>query len=63
MNETDKQGWGWPGSAKKAHYFKAGESTSICGKWWYVGFRSDDMHDHPDNCAACMRKREKQANK
>jgi hypothetical protein len=29
------EGWGWPGLAKKAHYFVASES--LCRKWLFTG--------------------------
>lgn len=51
------KGWGFPGLAKKAHYFEDDNSTSLCGKWWYMGTRHDDDHDHKMNCTTCMRKR------
>jgi hypothetical protein len=51
-------GWGWPGLAKKAHYFVKGRS--LCGKWLFTGdsegkeleFRGDD------DCAACFKKQQ-----
>ncbi|HHL0958982.1 TPA: hypothetical protein ACQVH3_003732 [Serratia marcescens] len=51
------QGWGFPALAKKAHYFADGSSTSLCGKWLFTGVLFDEHHDHPENCAVCMRKR------
>ncbi len=50
------QGWGIPGRAKKAHYFKEGESISICGRWMYTGEREEDFDQSPDDCAQCTRK-------
>jgi len=54
-----KQGWGFPINSRKAHYFKEHEIISICGKMMYSGERFDDKHDSPDNCAACMKRRNK----
>ena len=54
-------GWGFPGSSRKAHYFPADDPTmSLCRKWgFYMGERYDDKHDHSENCAECVRKRER----
>ena len=59
-----RQGWGFPGNAKKAHYFIIEEgysmADSLCGRWgFFGGSLFDEHHDHPLNCKACMRKREK----
>lgn len=51
------QGWGFPGDARKAHYFLKGEIQSICGKWWFSGERFDEQHDHRQNCVQCIRER------
>lgn len=53
-----KRGWGSPLLSKKSHYFND-DLISLCGKWMYTGELEDDKHDHPDNCAACMKKRTK----
>jgi hypothetical protein len=47
-------GWGWPGLAKKAHYFE--DDYALCGKWLFTGATVDSNHDSPDNCATCRRK-------
>ena len=59
-HEIESKGWGFPGLSKKAHYFNAGDSISLCGEWMFSGIRFDEMHEHPDNCKMCMKKREKQ---
>lgn len=56
---TYPQGWAWPGSSKKAHYFMQGDVRSLCMGWIYTGRREDTDHDSPDNCAACKKKRAK----
>ena len=53
----EKKGWGWPMNSKKAHYFVS--IRSLCMRWMYSGKLTDDIHDSPDNCKACMKKREK----
>lgn len=55
---NEKQGWGLPGNANKAHYFK-NSSISLCGKWMFTGELFDTSHEHPQNCKACMNKRKK----
>lgn len=52
-------GWGFPGLSRKAHYFEAGSTTSLCGKWLYVGHRDSNDLKSKDDCAACRRKVEK----
>ncbi len=50
-----KEGWGFPGTYRKAHYFVDG--MSLCRKWcFYHGPLEQGEDDHPDNCVACMRK-------
>ncbi len=55
-----KEGWAWPGLARKAHYFR--EARSLCGKWMFTGVfvRNQDSSQGPDDCATCFRKREKE---
>jgi len=55
---SEKKGWGFPSNSKKAHYF-FNDSISLCGKWMFTGKLEDDNHKSPDNCKACMVKREK----
>lgn len=57
MAETDKAGWGWPGAAAKPHYFLAGDTISLCGKWMYTGPR--DQENSPgraSDCSPCGKK-------
>lgn len=49
------EGWGWPTNSRKAHYFREGESRSVCGKWLYFGTRELPELPSPDDCAACVR--------
>ena len=49
-----KEGWGWPGNSRKAHYFDG--SRSLCGKWLYFGKDLEQGNDgSADNCTACKR--------
>jgi hypothetical protein len=56
---SDKnEGWGWPGSAAKAHYFRG--STSLCRKWMWTGQAEDadsNLRERPgpDDCTPCWR--------
>lgn len=56
MADKNARGWGFPALSRKAHYFVDG--TALCGGWAFTGELHDTMHDHKDNCRACMRKRE-----
>jgi hypothetical protein len=56
--EKATQGWGLPFNSRKAHYFN-NSITSLCGKWAFGGELEDKNHEHPENCAACMKKRVK----
>lgn len=61
--QTLPAGWSLPGGARKWHYFLAGDAFSLCGRY---GFnqdtdRADENHDSPENCAECMRRRERLA--
>lgn len=51
-----RRGWGWVARKRRAHYFIRSQ-TSVCGNaqqsWWTE--LEDDLHDSPDNCAACMK--------
>lgn len=53
------EGWGFPLNARKAHYFRRGELISLCSKMMYAGPRENDNHESTDNCAECMRRRQK----
>ena len=58
MTEKVKEGWGFPGTSKKAHYFV--DATSLCRKWgFYFGPLEQGNDNSPDNCVACQRKLEK----
>lgn len=49
-----KEGWGFPGQSRKAHYFVDG--TALCRKWgFYRGPVDQGNDDSPDNCSACMK--------
>jgi hypothetical protein len=50
-----KEGWGFPGLARKAHYFV--EDKTLCGKWAYTGSLDGSSPEvkGPDDCAACRR--------
>jgi len=54
---TKAQGWGWPGRARKAHFFLQGSPISSCGRWLYTGIREDiDLGDaSADKCPTCER--------
>ena len=47
--------WGWPGNARKAHWFPAGDPVSVCRRWMYAGPRQPDTHQSPDDCVTCRR--------
>ena len=61
--QKSPQGWGWPINSRKAHYFREGDSRSLCNKWLFFGTREDYLHDASDNCADCRRRRERLVNK
>jgi hypothetical protein len=53
----DIGGWAFPGGAKKAHYFEAGHTISICGKWMFIGRLTENQGaSSPDDCVICSRK-------
>ena len=49
----DKSGWGFPGRAKKAHYFIG--MRSLCRKWMYGGALEPDNGPSPDDCKECRK--------
>lgn len=50
-------GWGWPGSARKAHWFDDGQATSLCGRWMFTGHRTPGPGSQSnDDCSACWKK-------
>jgi hypothetical protein len=66
MSQTKTEGWANPSpfsSRSKFHYFTE-DRRSLCGKWAMLGGEfENDKHEHPDNCAACKRKRTAAENK
>ncbi|EKN4689613.1 hypothetical protein ABF236_003407 [Yersinia ruckeri] len=56
------RGWSSPERAKKAHYFRATETISICGKWMFSGVRFDTDHENKDNCKSCIKLRNAEVN-
>jgi hypothetical protein len=53
------QGWGFPGLAKKAHYFQG--ALSLCGKWMFMGECTPETDVRsPDDCVACRKKLDSQ---
>jgi hypothetical protein len=57
---ADEQGW-WnpqPFSSRSKFHYVGSDGRSLCGKWLYFkGDLDNSKDDHPDNCAACQRKR------
>jgi hypothetical protein len=63
MTMLVKGGWEMLSNATKAHWFGP-DGRSLCGKWLNLGSATDDtMHDSPDNCRACRKKRLAMENK
>lgn len=60
MPETEakpKYGWTWPLNMKQAHYYKEGDSVSLCGRVLYLGHLFELGNDQsPDNCVQCKKK-------
>ena len=53
-----KEGWGFPVSCGKAHYFI--RSMSLCGRHgYYFGPLEQGNDDNPDNCVMCRKKLQK----
>lgn len=50
-------GWGFPANSRKAHWFVAGRA--LCGKWFYLGHTETGNDTSPDNCKACLKRRDK----
>lgn len=53
---TLEPGWAFPApTARKAHYFLAGDARSLCGRWgWRTASMADDQRDdQPDKCQLC----------
>jgi len=53
----EKAGWAYPYGSRKAHYFPAGSSESLCRRYSF-GFdilRDEGNDESPDNCAKCKR--------
>lgn len=55
MTENEvKEGWGFPGTSRKAHYFV--DMMALCRKWgFYNGPLEQGLDESPDNCAACKK--------
>jgi hypothetical protein len=50
-------GWGWPGQAKKCHWFPSDSTEALCGKWgFFFGPREPDSGTSSDDCVACRRR-------
>lgn len=53
MNEI-KEGWGFPISSKKAHYFVGNIGMSLCRKYGFYTADVEQGNDNsPDNCVSC----------
>jgi hypothetical protein len=51
----DAEGWGQPAHAVKQHYYRAGEETSLCGQWPYLGERDRTGTEDPgQHCNKCL---------
>lgn len=55
MSADLRAGWGWPGNSRKAHYFKDGSITSLCGRWLYSGEREQGDFVSKDDCTPCTK--------
>lgn len=54
IEKPPTEGWGWPGLARKAHYFDHGRS--LCGAWLYTGRDLGAAGwTGPDDCKKCAR--------
>jgi acetoacetate decarboxylase len=50
-----REGWGWPATATKPHYFIDGEA--LCGRWWFPGeLTASTGTTGPKDCKSCARK-------
>ena len=57
MNKPE-EGWGFPSSSRKAHYFV--DSRSLYGKWLYTSKKLEPAGKaSPDDCALCTRRLKK----
>lgn len=57
MSDDIKEGWGFPGNSRKAHYFV--DYMSLCRKWLFKGsLEVDTGKTSPDDCAICRKKLE-----
>lgn len=52
-DEKLTEGWGFPGGALKAHFFRG--AKSLCARWLYTGPLEADNGPSRDDCAACRR--------
>lgn len=58
------QGWAFPGTSRKAHYFRA-DKLALCRKWASMrmppeAFEHDTGSPSNDDCVACRRKLDKE---
>lgn len=59
------QGWAFPGTSRKAHYFR-GDGRSLCRRWGSIGmpdamFSTENvMTPSPDDCTVCRRRLDKE---
>jgi hypothetical protein len=50
-------GWGQPGLARKAHFFKDDSITSVCSNWMYSGNTNFKMNVFLNGqCKACEKR-------
>jgi hypothetical protein len=50
----EREGWGFPGAARKAHYFRG--AISICRRWFYGGrLEPETGKRSPNDCVQCRR--------
>lgn len=58
VKAMDSPGWSKPPTARKWHYFLAGDNRSICGGYGFNidGYREDTNDSHKENCKVCQKK-------
>jgi hypothetical protein len=54
---VDDKGWAFATNGKKSHYFIDG--ISLCQKYEFYGWVTDNNHKHKDNCKICKERLEK----
>ena len=56
--KSNPPGWARPMISRKWHWFEAGKTISICGRYGYLADdREQGEDDSPDNCAACRKQK------